>query len=531
MACLSVTLLAGCGLTANKDTNHILSYAMGEKWQTLDSSKANDRASYTLIHTFMEGLYEYKRNTHGVLKPKNSVAKKIKHSDDKKTYTITLKKNAKWSNGEKVTAEDFVYAWQRALRLKTADAKYMTSEGIHIKGADEIYARKAKADTLGVKAKNKQTLVIFMTKAIEKPKILDYLTLPVFYPLNQKFVEAKGNAYGTSIANVLTNGPFKLVSLNDQKAKCIKWNKYYEANKVHLPGVEILYNIDNDKRIKMFDDAKIDLVSVWGPELKKYKQKSTLSGMAAGIMWSLLPNFKSETMKNESLRKAIALAINRNKLEKEQMRTALLTNDDDLLDEANGLVPKNIEYDSNEHNIRDVSKAETHYSKKKAKKLIHNYLKDNNLKAMTLTVAYSNDYEISPFIAKQLKKNLEAIKGIKVNLEKYNPAQQDQYDLVLVRREAVANDGTPFVDMLSSQAGMSNYHNKAYDAMIAKIKNPESYDDKFDLISEAELQAVNDYAAIPVAQQSYAILSRMNLLNVDFVQFGVPVNFKYVELN
>ena len=51
MACLSVTLLAGCGLTANKDTNHILSYAMGEKWQTLDSSKANDRASYTLIHT------------------------------------------------------------------------------------------------------------------------------------------------------------------------------------------------------------------------------------------------------------------------------------------------------------------------------------------------------------------------------------------------------------------------------------------------------------------------------------------------
>lgn len=160
MACLSVTLLAGCGLTANKDTNHILSYAMGEKWQTLDSSKANDRASYTLIHTFMEGLYEYKRNDDGILKPKADLVKKLKHSDDMKIYTIQLRKNAKWSNGDQITANDFVYSWRRALTMHTENAKYMTSEGIHIKGADEIYAGKANADTLGVQEKNKHKLVI-----------------------------------------------------------------------------------------------------------------------------------------------------------------------------------------------------------------------------------------------------------------------------------------------------------------------------------------------------------------------------------
>ena len=90
--CLSVGLLTGCGLTANKDSNHIFTYAMGEKWQTLDSSKANDRTSYTLIHTFMEGLYEYKRNDDGILKPKADLVKKLKHSDDMKVYTIQLRK-------------------------------------------------------------------------------------------------------------------------------------------------------------------------------------------------------------------------------------------------------------------------------------------------------------------------------------------------------------------------------------------------------------------------------------------------------
>ena len=531
MACLSVTLLAGCGLTANKDTNHILSYAMGEKWQTLDSSKANDRASYTLIHTFMEGLYEYKRNDDGILKPKADLVKKLKHSDDMKIYTIQLRKNAKWSNGDQITANDFVYSWRRALTMHTENAKYMTSEGIHIKGADEIYAGKANADTLGVQEKNKHTLVIEMTKEIEKAKLIDYLTLPVFYPLNMKFVEEKGKSYGTSMSNVLTNGPFKLHSLTNNKAVVYKWNQYYDEKKVKLNGIEMLFNVENSERIKMFDHAQIDLVSVWGPELKKYKKKSTLTGMPAGVMWSLLPNFKSNTMRSKSLRKAISLSINRSELEKNQMRSALLNSKDDVIDLPDGLVPKNIEYDTLERNIRELSKAEVHYSKKKAKKIVKNYLKSNNLKDIHLTLAYPTDYEISQFIAKELKKDIEKNKGTKVDLVEYNPANKDQYDLTLVRREAVANDGAVFVDMLSTNNGLSNYHNHEYDAMIEKIKNPDSYDDKFDMIAEAELKAINDYAAIPIAQQSYAILSRMNALNVDFVQFGVPINFKYVELS
>ena len=73
---------------------------------------------------------------------------------------------------------------------------------------------------------------------------------------------------------------------------------------------------------------------------------------------------------------------------------------------------------------------------------------------------------------------------------------------------------------------------KNVDNIITNIKKADSYDERFNLIIDAEVKAVNeDYAAIPVAQQSYAILSRMDANNLDFIPFGVPINFKHVTLN
>lgn len=103
-----------------------------------------------------------------------------------------------------------------------------------------------------------------------------------------------------------------------------RWNQYYDEKKVKLNGIEMLFNVENSERIKMFDHAQIDLVSVWGPELKKYKKKSTLTGMPAGVMWSLLPNFKSNTMRFKSLRKAISLSINRRELEKKSNENGII---------------------------------------------------------------------------------------------------------------------------------------------------------------------------------------------------------------
>ena len=529
---ITCTMITGCNLVSNKDANHIFTYAMTEGWQTLDSTLAHDSASYALIHTFMEGLYEYGRNSEGKLKPVKCLLKSLHALDDKKTYKIVLKKNIKWSNGENITAKDFVYAWKRALTLHSKDAIYMTSEGIHIKGADEIYNKGADANILGVSAKNNQTLIVEMTNKIEKNILVDYFILPVFYPLNQKYVESQGDAYGTSSSHILTNGPFKITSLSKDKAELVKWDGYYENHKVHLNKIKILFNEKNDNIVKKFDKAQIDLGTTYGSTLQKYKRKATFTNMPSGIEWMLLPNFKSKSMQYRNMRKAISFAINSNDLEKNKMCTALLDGNDNVFDKPKGLVPNNIEYNSLSMNIRDISTAEKKYSKKSAKKIINRYYKDNGINNLKLTIAYPAEYDISTLISANLKEYLEAINGVKVNLVKYREEDKEQYDLTLIRRQARANNGILFVDMLASSGNLSNYNNTEYDNIITNIKKADSYDERFNLIIDAEVKAVNeDYAAIPVAQQSYAILSRMDANNLDFIPFGVPINFKHVTLN
>ena len=529
---ITCTMITGCNLVSNKDANHIFTYAMTEGWQTLDSTLAHDSASYALIHTFMEGLYEYGRNIEGKLKPVKCLLKSLHALDDKKTYKIVLKKNIKWSNGENITAKDFVYAWKRALTLHSKDAIYMTSEGIHIKGADEIYNKGADANILGVSAKNNQTLIVEMTNKIEKNILVDYFILPVFYPLNQKYVESQGDAYGTSSSHILTNGPFKITSLSKDKAELVKWDGYYENHKVHLNKIKILFNEKNDNIVKKFDKAQIDLGTTYGSKLQKYKRKATFTNMPSGIEWMLLPNFKSKSMQYRNMRKAISFAINSNDLEKNKMCTALLDGNDNVFDKQKGLVPNNIEYNSLSMNIRDISTAEKKYSKKSAKKIINRYYKDNGINNLKLTIAYPAEYDISTLISANLKEYLEAINGVKVNLVKYREEDKEQYDLTLIRRQARANNGILFVDMLASSGNLSNYNNTEYDNIITNIKKADSYDERFNLIIDAEVKAVNeDYAAIPVAQQSYAILSRMDANNLDFIPFGVPINFKHVTLN
>ncbi len=529
---ITCTMITGCNLVSNKDANHIFTYAMTEGWQTLDSTLAHDSASYALIHTFMEGLYEYGRNSEGKLKPVKCLLKSLHALDDKKTYKIVLKKNIKWSNGENITAKDFVYAWKRALTLHSKDAIYMTSEGIHIKGADEIYNKGADANILGVSAKNNQTLIVEMTNKIEKNILVDYFILPVFYPLNQKYVESQGDAYGTSSSHILTNGPFKITSLSKDKAELVKWDGYYENHKVHLNKIKILFNEKNDNIVKKFDKAQIDLGTTYGSKLQKYKRKATFTNMPSGIEWMLLPNFKSKSMQYRNMRKAISFAINSNDLEKNKMCTALLDGNDSVFDKPKGLVPNNIEYNSLSMNIRDISTAEKKYSKKSAKKIINRYYKDNGINNLKLTIAYPAEYDISTLISANLKEYLEAINGVKVNLVKYREEDKEQYDLTLIRRQARANNGILFVDMLASSGNLSNYNNTEYDNIITNIKKADSYDERFNLIIDAEVKAVNeDYAAIPVAQQSYAILSRMDANNLDFIPFGVPINFKHVTLN
>ncbi|MSE22558.1 peptide ABC transporter substrate-binding protein, partial [Lactobacillus parabuchneri] len=112
----------------------------------------------------------------------------------------------KWSNGDPVTAKDFVYSWQRTVNPKTASQYGYLFSGI--KNADAIQANKKSYKTLGVKAEGDYKLVVNLEKKIPYFKLL--MGFPLFFPQNQKVVEKYGNDYGTKSSDMVYNGPFKL---------------------------------------------------------------------------------------------------------------------------------------------------------------------------------------------------------------------------------------------------------------------------------------------------------------------------------
>lgn len=150
----------------------------------------------------MEGLYRIGANN----KITPGIATNTVVSKDKKTYTFTLRKNAKWSNGDPVTAQDFVYSWRRTIDPKTASQYAYLYAGI--KNAEQITNGKAKVDSLGIKADGKYKLTVTLDKPMAYFKIL--MGFAIFFPQNQHAVQDYGKDYGTTASKMVYDGPFTM---------------------------------------------------------------------------------------------------------------------------------------------------------------------------------------------------------------------------------------------------------------------------------------------------------------------------------
>ena len=224
----SAAALAACGSNNSKSTTakkQTLTWMNTAEMATLDASKATDQASAEQINNVEEGLYLLGKNA----KVQNALATSTKNSADGKTWTFTLRKNAKWSNGDPVTAQDFVYSWRRTIDPKTASEYAYLFSGI--KNADAIVAGKKKPATLGIKADGKYKLTVTLEKRIPYFKLL--MAFPLFFPQNQKFIEKMGSKYATASKYMIYNGPYKQVGWTGSNLtwKLVKNDKYWGGQK------------------------------------------------------------------------------------------------------------------------------------------------------------------------------------------------------------------------------------------------------------------------------------------------------------
>ena len=512
--------LTGCTVK-NDSSKKILRIATDKTIKTLDSSKANDDTSYTVIRMFTEGLYDFNRS-HEISK---RIASKHSVSSDGLTHTFTIKKSAKWSNGDDVTADDFIYAWKRALYLHTPNSYYFTSAGIHLKGANEIYQESHPSiESLNQLAIKKITSKKFRITLTEKVNELSYfLSFPVFYPINHKFAQSCGSNYTTQPQYLLSNSMYVLKNVSKNKLILDHNKKYINKDAGNVEKILFTMNQSSSQSINQFKQNKIDYTQIDLKQAKSFKKKDVLIKTDENSMVYLTPNFNNTYLKDKNIRKAISLAINRNHLVENVL--------DGNAYVATGIIPLNYNYNKSNRPIRSVNEHNYSYSIKESKKLLKKSLKKNKI---TLELVYSNNSQIAHY----LKKSIDKTKLLNIRLKKVSDIDEylktHDFALALTSFKPSVNNSVEFLNYLKDGFGYNygHYYNKQFDSLVSLHDTGFDEDERFYITIAAENQAVEDMALIPLVQtQNFYLMSTkiqtMGDNSIGHYTTFVPDNFTY----
>jgi oligopeptide transport system substrate-binding protein len=282
-----------------------LTVAIASSPETIDPqmNSSLDGASY-LIH-FFEGLARVKRDGIGV---EYGQAESHTVSDDGLVWTFTLRENAKWSDGQPVTARDFEYAWKRLVDPNTA-APYGGDMGMYVKNGAAIYSGEKPVDELGVRVIDDRTFEV----TLENPCafFMEIAAFPTYMPVRRDMIEKEGDAWVRSGATYITNGPFKLSSFTlDDKMVMIQNPNYWDIANIVPSQLTFLFLPDTVAELAAFRSGEISLMATPPQEESKALEAEGLwhGNVMLGTYYASF-NTQIEPFNNPLVRKALTLAV------------------------------------------------------------------------------------------------------------------------------------------------------------------------------------------------------------------------------
>lgn len=538
MSLVLVTVLAACG-KHNSQSSGNGKYASSQVLNlsypsSLDSIDISNMSGYGSTGNIFESLYRLGKN--GSITP--GLAKSTKVSKDGKTYTFTIR-NAKWSDGSKITAQDFVYSWKRTVTPATKSQYAYLFSGV--KNADEIVAGKKSPSTLGVKAQGEHTFIVTLDKPITYFKKL--MTYPLFGPISEKAVKKWGNKYATKAQYMLYSGPFKLTGWTgtNNSWQFVKNNQYWDKKAVHLQKINYTVNESTTTTLNLFQEKKLDLTQLASEQVKNMKSSSDYTTYPYSITAFLVYNFQDsnatikKALNNAKIRQAISLSINRKTLVKNVIGDASTV--------SKTFVPQDLVKDAKTgKDFADESmvKNSTSYNKALAQKLWKQGLKETGIKKLSIQLLASNDEPnkpISQYLKSALEKNLD---GLTVNLSNIpskvasSRAQSGDFDLYLSGWGADFNDPISHLQIMTNNSGYNygKYNSSTYNALVNKAQNQDANDTSArwqDMIN-AEKTIMKDQGITPLYQTVYSYLQNLKVKGIIHNTAGTQWNYKYAYI-
>lgn len=528
LAAALVLSACGSGEGVYDDKGQVFRKVIPQDMSSLDTAKVTDSVSFDKFNQVYEGLYVLD----GDDQAQPGVAKgEPKVSEDGKTWTVKLRQDAKWSNGDPVTAHDFVFAWQRVLDPDTAsEYAYIMYD---LKNAEEINAGKKKPKELGVKALDDYTLQFELTKPL--PYYKEMLAFGTFMPQNEKVVKKYGDQYGTKAEKAVYNGPFKVKEWAvEDKILLEKNNKYWDKDVVKLDKVNYKVLKDGQAGASLYDTNSVDDTTITSEQVEKYKDNTALKKrLLASTFYLKLNQGTVPAFKNRDMRLAIAQSV-----DKKAYVDSVLNNgsapSDDFTGKGTAKAPDGSDYTDQIDSplVYNPDKAKEHYEK--AKKALG---KDSF--TFTLNTDDTPTNKISAeFVKAQIEQNLP---GVTIKIKQLPFKQRvarehsENYDISFSGWGADYPDALTFLDIMTTGNSSNNtgWSDKDYDQMLKEANGPllQKEQERNQTLVDAEERLLNDAPIAPIYQKGEAHLTNPQVKNLQYHNIGGDTTLKYTYID
>ena len=543
-ATLSTTLFFGCGSTSsnegnntnsesktttNKDTKQELVFNLGADPETIDPTINTASEASTVILNAFECLMTLDENDNAV----EGAAESVEVSEDGLVYTIKLRKDGKWSDGEPVVADNFKYSWIRALTKENA-AEY-AYQLFYIKNAEKYYNGELSADEVGIKVIDDYTLEVTLEAPTTYFKQL--LAFPTYAPLREDIVSADPDGWATKPETYVTNGAFKLVQW-DMKDQLVfeKNENYWNKDSIKLDKLTFKLVTDETTAYSELQAGNFDVVNSVPPnEIEPGKEAGLVHvspklgtyyfGINVGKQDNMSDDVK-EVLSNKLVRQAINLAIDRQEIIDNVGKAEQVP--------AYSFVPQGItdengnEFASKEY--YDPSDMEGNIAK--AKELLKEAGYENGEGIPTIELMYNSEGQHKD-ICQIIQQNWAEI-GVNVELTNQewavflNTRQQGDYEIARHGWVGDYIDPMTFLDLWTTDGGNNDagFSNARYDELIAAAKVETDSDKRNELLRQAEDILMDEMPILPIYYYTTVTAANENVKDVHISTLG-KIYFKY----
>ena len=537
------TLLVGCGGQSSSASGNAqtLNLTESDDPTTLDVNDMRNSNENDILSEVQEGLTAI-QSTNGKDKVVLTGAKSYTKSADGLTYTFKLR-DAKWSDGKAVTAQQYVDSFRRLLKKENAFSQ--ATNAYFIKGAEAYNTGKGSAEDVGVKAINKNTLQIQLAYAY--PSLLSDLSSVVYYPVRLDKINQVGNKkWKTDVKDQVFNGPFKLTAWKKNDKITLKKNpSYWNAKKVKLQKVTYTTTDKPSTVLSLMQSGQLDALSASGKQIADFNKLAksnklvsrTQNGPGTTVLIMNQHNGGTQGLfKNTKVREAFSLSINRDDYNK-----AVSDGQDKL---TYTMAPPTLNVGSTNYGKyvgNPLKEAQAQYNTKaKRQALLKEGLKElgksTDLSKLNFVYLTVGSDDTGTWLKQAIKQQL----GVKVTIKTapddasfIQIRNNNQYDLMNNGWSASA-DPNSYLRLWNSNNGFQKffggYSSKTFDDLDNKLNGNLPTKERLALYKQLETQLVaKDFGVVPLTNPQSKVYINKSVKNLQTTVFGGTFNYTYAS--